>query len=70
MRSTCSLPSRLQPRKLSTAICIALALCGVATSPALLAAEPTPRAAAADVPGGALDQTLSLYAERAGITLS
>ncbi len=35
-----------------------------------MAAEPAPRMQAPDVPGGALDQVLSLYAERAGITLS
>ena len=70
MRSTRSLPPRLQPRRLSKAICIALALYGVAASPALLAAEPTSRVAIADVQGGPLDQALSFYAERAGITLS
>ncbi|MBN7822647.1 STN domain-containing protein, partial [Bowmanella yangjiangensis] len=70
MRATRSLPSPLQPRRLSTAICIALALCGGAASSPLMAAEPAPRMLAPDVPGGALDQVLSLYAERAGITLS
>ncbi|WP_277698670.1 TonB-dependent siderophore receptor [Pseudomonas sp. REST10] len=70
MRATRSLPSPLQPRRLSTAICIALALCGGAASSPLMAAEPTPRMQVPDVPGGALDQVLSLYAERAGITLS
>ena len=70
MRSTRSLPPRLQPRTLSKAICIALALYGVATSQALLAAEPASRVATADVQGGPLDQALSFYAERAGITLS
>ncbi|MFH6597126.1 TonB-dependent siderophore receptor [Ectopseudomonas khazarica] len=70
MRATRSLPSPLPPRRLSTAICIALALCGGAASSPLMAAEPAPRMQAPDVPGGALDQVLSLYAERAGITLS
>ena len=70
MRSARPLPSTLQPRPLSTAICLALALLGGTASLPLQAAEPASSVAAPSVPAGPLDQALNLFAEQAGITLS
>ncbi|SEQ90666.1 iron complex outermembrane recepter protein [Pseudomonas cuatrocienegasensis] len=70
MRSARPLPSTLQPRTLSTAICLALSLLGGTASLPLQAAEPASSVAAPSVPAGPLDQALNLFAEQAGITLS
>lgn len=70
MRSARSLPFQLQPRTLSGAICLALALIGGTESLSVQAAPLAATAAAPSIPAGPLEQALSTFAERAGITLS
>ncbi|WP_242674729.1 TonB-dependent siderophore receptor [Phytopseudomonas daroniae] len=70
MRSARPLPFQLQPRTLPGAICLALALIGGTASLSAQAASPVSAAAAPSVPAGSLEQALSTFAERAGITLS
>lgn len=69
MRSARSLPFQLQPRTLSGAICLALALIGGTASPSVLAAPPA-ATAAPSISAGPLEQALNTFAEHAGITLS
>lgn len=66
MRSARTLPLPFKPRTLSTAICLALALAGAVTSLAAYAET----AVAPSIAAGPLEQALSSFAERAGITLS
>lgn len=70
MRCARPLPFYFQPRILSVAACLSLALLGTTLSVSVQAAEPAAADAAPSVPGGPLDQALSLFAERAGIILS
>jgi len=70
MRSASFLPFQLQPRTLPGAICLALALIGGAASLTAQAASPAAAVAAPSIPAGPMEQALSLFAERAGITLS
>ncbi|HZX18395.1 MAG TPA: TonB-dependent siderophore receptor [Pseudomonas sp.] len=70
MRSARPLPFQLQPRILSAAVCLGLALFAGTASLSTHAAEPAASVAAPNVPAGPLDQTLSLFAEHAGIILS
>lgn len=69
MRSASPLPFPLQPRTLSGAICLALALLG-GTASLTVQAAPVTAAAAPSIPAGPLAQALSTFAERSGITLS
>lgn len=70
MRSASPLPFQPQPRTLSGAICLALALLGGTASPTVQAASPVTAAVAPSIAAGPLEQALSAFAERAGITLS
>lgn len=70
MRSARSLPLHLQPRALPGAICLALALIGGTASLSVRAESPAAAATAPSIPAGPLEQALSTFAERAGITLS
>ncbi|MEK1908030.1 MAG: TonB-dependent siderophore receptor, partial [Pseudomonas sp.] len=70
MRFASPLPFQLQPRTLPAAICLALALVGGTASLSAQAASPAPAVAAPSIPAGSLEQALSTFAERAGITLS
>ncbi len=58
------------PRPLSAAIYLALALISATASTTLQAASPASVAVAPGIPAGPLEQALSTFAERAGITLS
>ncbi|MFP6847734.1 MAG: TonB-dependent siderophore receptor [Pseudomonas sp.] len=70
MRSVRPLPFYFQPRILSVAVCLSLALLGGTLSVSVQAAQPAATDVAPSVPGGPLEQALSLFAERAGIILS
>ncbi|MCQ4330454.1 TonB-dependent siderophore receptor [Stutzerimonas stutzeri] len=70
MRCASPLPFPLQARTLPAAVCLALALIGGTTSLTAQAASPVSATAAPSVPAGPLEQALTDYAERAGITLS
>lgn len=70
MRSASSLPFQFQPRTLPGAICLALALIAGTASLSAQAASAVSATAAPSVPAGTLEQALSTFAERAGITLS
>ncbi|WP_225836833.1 hypothetical protein [Pseudomonas sp. MM211] len=70
MRSASPLPFQPQPRTLSGAICLALALLGGTASLTVQAASPVIAAVAPSIAAGPLEQALSAFAERAGITLS
>ncbi|HAQ25602.1 MAG TPA: TonB-dependent siderophore receptor [Pseudomonas sp.] len=70
MRSARFLPFHLQPRTLPGAVCLALALISGTASLAVQAASPASVTAAPSIPAGPMEQALSLFAERAGITLS
>jgi len=69
MRSARSLPFQLQPRTLSGAIGLTLALIGGTASLSVLAAPPA-ATAAPNISAGPLEQALNTFAEHAGITLS
>ncbi|TBU92111.1 TonB-dependent siderophore receptor [Pseudomonas dryadis] len=69
MRSARPLPFHFQLRTLPNAICLALALIGGSASLSVQADAPA-STAAPSVPAGSLEQALSTFAERAGITLS
>ncbi len=67
LRAIAPFPSRTLPK----AVCLALALLGGAASlPVQAASSNTGQAAAPSIPAGPLQQALSTFAERAGITLS
>lgn len=70
MRSASPLPFQLQPRTLSGAICLALALLGGTAGLTVQAAPADAAAVAPRIAAGSLEQALSTFAERAGITLS
>ncbi|WP_437879903.1 TonB-dependent siderophore receptor [Pseudomonas sp. LRF_L74] len=70
MRASRSLPFPLQPRTLSGAICLALALSGGVAGLSMQAAQAAVEQRAPSVPAGSLELALSTFAERAGITLS
>ena len=70
MRSARFLPSHLQPRTLPGAVCLALVLLGGTAGLTVQAASPASATAAPSIPAGPMEQALSLFAERAGITLS
>ncbi len=59
-----------QPRKLSTGVCLAMALLGGSLSLPAQAETPAASQVAPSIPAGSLEQALSTFAERAGITLS
>jgi iron complex outermembrane receptor protein len=70
MRPANSLPLHLQPRALPAAICLALALAGSLASLPARAESAAASQEAPSIAGGPLEQVLSAFAERAGITLS
>jgi iron complex outermembrane receptor protein len=66
LRAIAPFPSRTLPK----AVCLALALLGGAASLPVQAASSNTGQAAPSIPAGSLQQALSTFAERAGITLS
>lgn len=70
MRSASPLPFQLQPRTLPGAVCLALALLGATASVTVQAAQPVAAVVAPRIAAGPLEQALSTFAERTGITLS
>ena len=70
MRSASPLPFQLQPRTVPSAICLALALLGGTVSLPVRAESAAASQVAPSIQAGPLEQVLSSFAERAGITLS